>query len=191
MIRPSEEVIEGLDADQLELQTIFAMGKPMEFFKTEVIMWQEALGLMGDTVSVWEVVSKTWAALESIFLASEDIRSQLPDDTKRFEGIHNEFVELMKDAVNETNCKAALTVDGREAQLRGIRRSSRCARRASTTTSRSRRRSSRASTSSPPWRFWTCSPTARTRRRSCLTSATVLIRDQGSDPFRPVVLFCV
>ena len=30
------QVIEGLDADSLELQTIFAMGKPMEFFKTEV-----------------------------------------------------------------------------------------------------------------------------------------------------------
>ena len=43
---------------------------------------------MGDTVSVWEVVSKTWQALESIFLASEDIRSQLPDDTKRFEVRH-------------------------------------------------------------------------------------------------------
>ena len=44
VIRPSEEVIEGLDADSLELQTIFAMGKPMEFFKTEVLMWQATLG---------------------------------------------------------------------------------------------------------------------------------------------------
>ena len=30
----------------------------------------------------WVAVSKSWAALESIFLASADIRSQLPDDTK-------------------------------------------------------------------------------------------------------------
>ena len=48
-------------------------------------MWQQTLGTMADTVAVWEVVSKTWQALESIFLASEDIRPQLPDDTKRFE----------------------------------------------------------------------------------------------------------
>ena len=76
---------------------------------------------MGDTVSVWEVVSKTWQALESIFLASEDIRSQLPDDTKRFEAINNEFQEMMKDAVNVTNCRDALTVDGRETALRAMK----------------------------------------------------------------------
>jgi dynein heavy chain, axonemal len=34
---------------------------------------------------VWVNVSRNWAALESIFMASMDIRSQLPDDTKRFE----------------------------------------------------------------------------------------------------------
>ena len=71
-----------MEADQLELQTIFGMGKFMEFFKARVIMWQETLGLMGDTLQVWENVTRGWAGLEPIFLYSEDIRSQLPDDTK-------------------------------------------------------------------------------------------------------------
>ncbi len=40
-------------------------------------------------------VSKSWAALESIFLASADIRSQLPEDTKvrfRFTGMDARIV---------------------------------------------------------------------------------------------------
>ena len=44
---------------------------------------------------VWINVSRSWGALESIFLASADIRSQLPDDTKRFEGLDSEFKEVL------------------------------------------------------------------------------------------------
>jgi dynein heavy chain len=121
VIKPGEEVVEGLDADQLELQTIFGMGKFMEFFKDRVINWQSTLGLMQDTLQVWETVTRGWGGLEPIFLYSEDIRSRLPDDTKRFEGIHNEFVEVMKDAVNVSNCRDALTVDGREGGLRSMK----------------------------------------------------------------------
>lgn len=35
-----------------------------------------------DHLQTWVHVSKSWAALEAIFLASADIRSQLPEDTK-------------------------------------------------------------------------------------------------------------
>ena len=52
------------------------------------------------------------AALESIFLASADIRSQLPDDTKRFEGIDSEFKDLMKDAVNVPNAVQVCCEEG-------------------------------------------------------------------------------
>ena len=35
--------------------------------------------------------------LVNIFLASEDIRMQLPEDTKRFEDVDKEFRELMNE----------------------------------------------------------------------------------------------
>jgi dynein heavy chain len=95
----SEEVIENLESHQLELQTMIGMGKFVDFFRDRVLHWQGTLGQMEDVLKVWVNVSRSWAALESIFLASADIRSQLPEDTKRFEGIDSEFKELMKDAV--------------------------------------------------------------------------------------------
>jgi dynein heavy chain, axonemal len=117
LIRPSEEVIEGLETHQLELQTMIGMGKFVDFFRERVLQWQSTLGTVEDVLKVWVNVSRSWAALESIFLASADIRSQLPDDTKRFEGLDSEFKELMKDAVNEPNVINVCSADGRQELL--------------------------------------------------------------------------
>jgi dynein heavy chain len=117
LIKPSEEVIESLEGHQLDLQTMIGSGKFVEFFKDRVLHWQGTLGTTEDVLKVWVNVSRSWSALESIFLASADIRSQLPEDTKRFEGLDSEFKELMKDAVNEPNVINVTSVDGRQESL--------------------------------------------------------------------------
>lgn len=119
--KPSEEVVEAIEGHQMELQGIFGMGKFMEYFKERVIHWQTQLRIVDDTLRMWMVVSKSWAGLESIFLASADIRSQLPEDTKRFEGIDSDFKELMKDAVNESNVVNVCSVEGRFEALVSMR----------------------------------------------------------------------
>jgi dynein heavy chain len=119
--RPSEEAVESMESHQMELQGIFGMGKFMEYFKERVIHWQSLLRTVDDTLRIWMVVSKCWASLESIFLASADIRTQLPEDTKRFEGIDSDFKELMKEAVLETNCVNVCSVEGRFEALKGMR----------------------------------------------------------------------
>lgn len=117
LVKLSEEVIENLESHQLELQTMIGMGKFVDFFRDRVLQWQGTLGSMEDVLKVWVSVTRGWAALESIFLASADIRSQLPDDTKRFEGIDSEFKELMKDAVNVPICTEVCLVEGRQEVL--------------------------------------------------------------------------
>eukprot|EP00804_Cyclotella_cryptica_P025500 CCRYP_012000-RA/>CCRYP_012000-RA protein AED:0.01 eAED:0.01 QI:1390/1/1/1/1/1/4/5322/2834 len=119
--RPSEEVVESIEAHQMELQGIYGMGKFMEYFKDRVVKWQSDLRTVDDTLRMWLTVSRAWASLESIFLASPDIRSQLPEDTKRFEGIDSEFKELIKEAVLEVNCVRVCSVEGRYESLRGMR----------------------------------------------------------------------
>ena len=119
--RPSEEVVESMEAHQMELQGIYGMGKFMEYFKDRVVQWQSDLRTVDDTLRMWITVSRAWASLESIFLASADIRSQLPEDTKRFEGIDSEFKELMKEAVLEVNCVRVCSVEGRYESLKGMR----------------------------------------------------------------------
>jgi dynein heavy chain len=118
---PSDDVVENMEAHQMELQGIFAMGKFMEFFRDDVVNWQSRLRLLDDTLRMWVQVARTWVSLEAIFLASVDIRSQLPEDTKRFDGIDSDFKELMKEATLEKNCLNSCTVNGRYAALKGMR----------------------------------------------------------------------
>lgn len=119
--RPSDEVVECMEAHQLELQGIYGMGKFMEYFKDRVVQWQSKLRIVDDTLRMWLSVARSWASLESIFLASADIRSQLPEDTKRFEGIDFDFKELMKEAVLEVNCVKVCSVQHRYESLKEMR----------------------------------------------------------------------
>lgn len=52
--------------------------------------------------------------LEPIFLASEDIRAQLPEDTKRFEKVDAEWKGLMADAADDPAVVAATNAEGRD-----------------------------------------------------------------------------
>ena len=113
-----EVIIEIAIKEQMELQSIYGMGAFMEYFKDRVVQWQSKLRMVDDTLRMWLVVACSWASLESIFLASADIRSQLPEDTKRFEGIDAEFKQLMKTAVLEVNCVKVCSVEGRYEALR-------------------------------------------------------------------------
>ena len=97
--RPSDEVVENLESDQMELQSMVGMGKFVKYFKERVTKWLNTLSDVEENLKDWLNVSKQWGSLESIFLSSEDIRTQLPDDTKRFEGIDSEFRLLQQGAV--------------------------------------------------------------------------------------------
>ena len=119
--RPTEELVESIESHQMELQGIFGMGKFMDFFKEKVIHWQTLLRVVDDTLRMWLAVVKSWTGLESIFLSSADIRSQLPEDTQRFEGIDSNFKELMKDAILNSNCVSVCSIPGRFEALSDMR----------------------------------------------------------------------
>ena len=72
-------------------------------FLEEVSTWQKKLSTADQVISIWFEVQRTWSHLESIFIGSEDIRSQLPEDSKRFDGIDTDFKELVSEVESTTN----------------------------------------------------------------------------------------
>jgi dynein heavy chain len=91
--------------------------KDVEEFKERVIHWQKTLKVVDTVLGIWMKVQKNWERLESIFLESEDIRAQLPDDTKRFEKVDAEWKDLMNEASEEPSVVAACTFEGRDELL--------------------------------------------------------------------------
>uniref|UniRef100_A0A8C0Z1R8 Dynein axonemal heavy chain 9 n=1 Tax=Canis lupus familiaris TaxID=9615 RepID=A0A8C0Z1R8_CANLF len=109
-LQSDEDLIEVLEDNQGQLQNLM-MSKHIAFFLEEVSSWQKQLSTAHAVISTWFDV-QTWSHLESIFIGSEDIRAQLPQDSKRFEGIDLDFKELAYDAQKTPNVVEATNKPG-------------------------------------------------------------------------------
>lgn len=61
------------------------------YFLEQVSDWQKKLATSDSVITIWFEVQRTWSHLESIFIGSEDIRSQLPEHSKQFDTIDTDF----------------------------------------------------------------------------------------------------
>lgn len=75
---------------QVQLQNMMS-SKFIAYFLTEVSTWQQALANADQLINIWMEVQRTWLYLRSIFVGSDDICNQFPDDAKRFQKIDHEF----------------------------------------------------------------------------------------------------
>jgi dynein heavy chain len=115
LLAVEESVMEALEDNSLQLQNLqgskYVQGNAD--FLEKVQNWQKKLGSVDVVLSTWREVQGKWQNLQSIFIGSADIRVQLPEDSKRFDGVDAEWKELMKEAVNETNAVVACNFEGR------------------------------------------------------------------------------
>lgn len=95
LLRLSEELLEVLEDNQNQLNNAMS-SKYITFFFTEISGWQQKLSLTDQVIKEWFEVQRKWTYLESIFIGSEDIRNELPEDTQRFIMIDNEFKNLLE-----------------------------------------------------------------------------------------------
>ncbi|XP_006154552.1 dynein heavy chain 11, axonemal [Tupaia chinensis] len=94
LLKSDEQLFETLEHNQVQLQTLL-QSKYVEFFIEQVLSWQNKLNIADSVIFTWMEVQRTWSHLESIFVCSEDIRIQLGEDARRFDGVDAEFKELM------------------------------------------------------------------------------------------------
>ena len=90
MLKSDEVLVETLEDNQVQLQNLM-MSKYLSHFLKEVTSWQQKLSTADSVIAIWFEVQRTWGHLESIFVGSEDIRAQLPEDSQRFDDIDKEF----------------------------------------------------------------------------------------------------
>ncbi|XP_010006532.1 PREDICTED: LOW QUALITY PROTEIN: dynein heavy chain 9, axonemal [Chaetura pelagica] len=119
LLKSDEELIETLEDNQVQLQNLMT-SKYISFFLEEVSAWQKKLSTADSVISLWFEVQRTWCHLESIFIGSEDIRAQLPEDSKRFEGIDVDFKELAYEAQTTPNVVEATNKPGLSQQLEDL-----------------------------------------------------------------------
>eukprot|EP00928_Gymnodinium_smaydae_P023763 TRINITY_DN1947_c0_g1_i2.p1 TRINITY_DN1947_c0_g1~~TRINITY_DN1947_c0_g1_i2.p1 ORF type:complete len:4562 (+),score=1174.36 TRINITY_DN1947_c0_g1_i2:66-13751(+) len=114
------EILERLDGDSLEMMGMTSQGRFIEFCKPLVDEWSGKLRGIDGALTVWQKVQSNWCRLEPIFMQSDDIRSQLPDDAKRFEAMDNKWKDLMMDASQSSLIVEICCAEGREDALKDI-----------------------------------------------------------------------
>lgn len=90
LLKPSEELVEAFEDNQMQLQNM-STSKFVGEYLSQVTSWQKILSQADQVISIMMDVQRAWSHLESIFVDSEDIRKKLPEDSKRFDGIDNDF----------------------------------------------------------------------------------------------------
>ena len=89
-------MVDAREEHQVALQAMQS-SKYIMVFEEPVNAWLSKLGAVEAVCSVWQAVQEKWMQLESIFIGSEDIRAQLPEDSKRFDTIDEDWRALMNE----------------------------------------------------------------------------------------------
>eukprot|EP00911_Craspedida_sp_UC1_P002095 UC1_evm8s1611 len=121
LVRAGEELVETLEDNQVQVQNLMA-SKYIGHFLEQVSSWQKKLSTADSVLEIWLVVQRTWGYLEAIFIGSEDIREQLPEDSQRFDGIDVDFKEIMGDAKGTPNVVEATNKEGLFDKLEDIQK---------------------------------------------------------------------
>ena len=116
ILRSAEEITLLLEDMGLNLQSMMA-SKFVKPFIDEVRDWEGKLSLIGESIDVWMLVQRNCMYLESIFVGSDDIRHQLPQEAKRFDNIDKAWAKIMTDTAKNTNVLDACSAQGRLEEL--------------------------------------------------------------------------
>ena len=171
LINLAEENFEMLEENQLIVQGMMA-SKFLATFEDWVVGWQKKLSSVSDILAQMQETQRKWAYLETLFIGSDEVKKELPEDAERFAKVDVKFKAICSRTSRRrptASNRARSPVSSRNSR-RSPKTSSSARRRSPTSSSRSAP-SSRASTSYRKRCFWTSSPTA-TARGSCSRTST-------------------
>ncbi|XP_059533127.1 dynein axonemal heavy chain 10 [Myotis daubentonii] len=113
-----DEIIQCLDDNTFNLQSISGSRFVGPFLQT-VHKWEKTLSLIGEVIEIWMLVQRKWMYLESIFIGG-DIRSQLPEEAKKFDNIDKVFKRIMGETLKDPVIKRCCEAPNRLSDLQHI-----------------------------------------------------------------------
>eukprot|EP01033_Poteriospumella_lacustris_P002495 gene2501-1816_t len=119
LLKMAEEDFEALEADQLTVQGMLASRFVKQFLE-EAQMWQKSLANVADVFVLIGEIQRTWSYLEPLFIGSDEVKRELPEDAKRFEGIDINVKTELKRCWEIRNVNQACNQEGLLRRLESI-----------------------------------------------------------------------
>lgn len=112
VLKSCDDILQNLEDNSMNLGSMSA-SRFVAPFVNDVRKWEKSLSLISEVIEVWLIVQRKWVYLESIFMGSDDIRMQLPEEAKRFDIIDKNWTKIMNETHKNTNVLDACSVEGR------------------------------------------------------------------------------
>ncbi|KAL0040883.1 hypothetical protein WJX79_008591 [Trebouxia sp. C0005] len=110
-LRSTEEVFAALEDNTVTLSTMKA-SRFFAVFEKDITYWEKTLAQVSETIELVLTVQRNWMYLENIFIGSEDIRKQLPQESLMFDQVHATFMVQMQQLNTAHNVVQACTAPG-------------------------------------------------------------------------------
>ncbi|XP_050294970.1 dynein axonemal heavy chain 10 [Anthonomus grandis grandis] len=118
IIGPTDEINQVLEDNSMNLQSM-AGSQFVGPFLGQVQKWEKTLANISEVIDEWLSVQRKWLYLEGIFVGG-DIRSQLPDEAKKFDEIDKAFRRIMFDTAKRPIVLEVCTIPGRLEEFEGL-----------------------------------------------------------------------
>jgi dynein heavy chain, axonemal len=119
VLKTADEIKLDLEEHLQSLQTM-ASTRFVATFAATVSEWEKKLNLVAEVMEVWFAVQTKWQYLEGIFVGSDDIRQQLPEEAKKFGVIDKEWKAIMTATSKNPNVVDACCEAGRLETLKSL-----------------------------------------------------------------------
>jgi len=116
LLKIGEEDFESLEGDQLAVQGMMA-SRYLATFEVEITTWQKELVTVSDVLINLTEIQRKWSYLEPLFIGSDEVRRELPEDASRFEGLDRSVKTILKEMHATMNVKAACNKAGLTKEL--------------------------------------------------------------------------
>ncbi len=119
LLQPNEDMKMILEDHILTLSSMAASKYALKLLDI-IKKWERSLNTVSEVLEVWLLCQRKWMYLESIFLDSDDIRLQLPEEAKRFDKIHKTFTTVMTATASNPNVLACCCVENRLQEFKDL-----------------------------------------------------------------------
>ncbi|KAG5504460.1 hypothetical protein JKF63_04912 [Porcisia hertigi] len=107
-------------AEQLMMLSSMKMSRFVDSFRPRVVLWEQHLSQVTDTIEGLLTVQTKWMYLESIFIGSEDIKRKLVAESKKFDSIHAQWLTIISRLISDPNVLRSTRRDNLLEQLNSM-----------------------------------------------------------------------
>jgi dynein heavy chain len=83
-----------MEDHQVQAST-YQASKFVGYFEKTVNYWIKSLGTISEVVDLLGTVARSWQFLENLFMHSEEVKKELPEESKNFVGIDRNVKEIL------------------------------------------------------------------------------------------------